>query len=65
MPSFASEMSGCCNQHVPWYKFINTDQDEADTRYVKFGIQIGQDLPKMGQNYDFLRPDSVHFGSAK
>ena len=31
---------------------------------VKFGIQIGLDLPQMGQIRDFLRSVSVHFGSA-
>ena len=34
-----------------------------ETRVIKCGIQMGIDLPQMGQIWDFLL--SVHFGSSK
>ena len=35
------------------------------TRDFKFGIQIVSDWRQMGQIWDFLRSDSVHFGAGR
>ena len=35
----------------------------SDNSHFKFGIQIGSDVPQMGQIWDFLRSVSVHFGA--
>ena len=37
----------------------------TQARDVKFGVQIGSDWPQMGQNCDFLRSVSVHFGAGR
>ena len=35
------------------------------SRDVEFGIQIGKDLPQMGQIGDLFRSDSVHLGASR